>query len=122
MRYTKEFIRSVSQLSFADEYVAIFGHRPPQGKMYCCFHSNTDTPAAKIYGNSLKCFSCQRTYTTFDLLRVHNPQRLAELAGELLAPSIPLDFSKLRHLRVVPYSQLEVSHGVTISLLDSLVE
>lgn len=121
MRYSKDFIASVNQLSFADEYANIFGSKPPQGKMFCCFHTNTDTPAAKIYGNSMKCFSCQRTYRTFDLLRVHNPQRLQELASQLMAVTAPtMDFTSMR-LHVVPYESLDLSKGITLQLLDSLI-
>lgn len=69
-----------SNLSFRDEYKAIFGKELDYGTCYCPFHANTDTKAAKLYGNWLKCYGeCQRSYSVYDLLCKFNPDRLREL-------------------------------------------
>lgn len=69
-----------SNLSFRDEYKAIFGKELDYGTCYCPFHANTDTKAAKLYGNWLKCYGeCQQSYSVYDLLCKFNPDRLREL-------------------------------------------
>lgn len=47
--------------------------------MYCCFHNNVNTPSAKCYGNIIHCFSCNRNYGTYDLLKKYDPKRIDEL-------------------------------------------
>lgn len=69
----------INSLSIRDEYYRIFGKRIPEGKMYCCFHNNTNTPSAKCYGNHIHCFSCNKNYGTYDLLKKYDPQRIDDL-------------------------------------------
>lgn len=74
-------------LSFREEYRLIFGREAPYGNVHCCFHDNVGTPAAKIYGNRLHCFgACGRSYSVYDLLRLHNPGRLREVALSGVVP------------------------------------
>lgn len=78
-------------LSFREEYRSIFGHDAPYGNVHCCFHDNTGTPAAKIYGNVMKCFgACGRTFTVYDLLRRHAPHRLREVESSGVIPESSL--------------------------------
>jgi len=71
-----------SNIPFAIEYERIFG-RVNTGKIFCPFHNNTKTPAAKIYSNGLYCFSCRRLYGTYDLLLKFDKERLDELLKQL---------------------------------------
>lgn len=43
---------------------------PRNGKIYCPFHINTNTPAAKVFEdrNSIYCFTERRHFNVFDLL------------------------------------------------------
>lgn len=50
---------------------------PPNGKVFCPFHHNVNTPAAKVYlseeagnGGRLYCYSERRSYTPFDVIRL----------------------------------------------------
>lgn len=61
-----------SKLKLEDEYREIFGKELPRGKMFCPFHDNKETPAAKRYDNSIVCFSCNKTYRVYDLLCKYN--------------------------------------------------
>lgn len=49
-------------------------HRNYQGKCFCPFHDNTDTPAAHLYknetGTSLMCFAERRVYRPHDIFRL----------------------------------------------------
>lgn len=119
-RYSKEFIDYVNDLSIRDEYFNTFGTTLPTGKFFCLWHHNVNTPAAKVYGNHIKCFSCNRNYTTFDLLRDFNPDRLEHLSRTvLLNVRTPVSRTPL----VIKYpivSELDISHGVTLELLDKI--
>lgn len=68
-----------NNLDIAEEYANIFGKRIPQSKMFCPFHHNTDTPAAKRYGNIIKCFSCNKAYSVYDLLLKYAPERIKQV-------------------------------------------
>lgn len=75
-------------LDIAEEYYAIFGKPIPPGKMYCCFHDNKNTPAAKRYGNVIHCFSCGKSYTVYDLLSRFNPSRIEEIKSSVLLEDV----------------------------------
>jgi hypothetical protein len=49
---------------------------PPSGKVFCPFHHNVNTPAAKVFlseesgnGGRLYCYAERRSYTTFDVIK-----------------------------------------------------
>lgn len=70
-------------------YAAITGHEPGLGKIYCCMHQNSNTPAAKIYGNKLKCFGeCNRLFGAYDLLKRYYPEEIEKVKRTLLLPSV----------------------------------
>ena len=75
------------KLDIADEYQRVFGKPMPNGKFFCPFHHNTNTPAAKRYFNGIKCFSCDKFYTVYDLLKQFNPRRIEEIAGSSVLPN-----------------------------------
>lgn len=71
-----------TNLKFREEYARIFGHAAPYGNLPCPWHQGThaNTPAAKIYGNRLKCFgSCGCSYGVYRLLRDFDPGRIVEI-------------------------------------------
>ena len=73
-----------NNLDIDQEYQRIFGRKIPTGKMYCLWHDNTNTPAAKRYGNVIHCFSCGRNYTVYDLLKKFDPKRIEEIKGTII--------------------------------------
>ena len=62
-----------------------YGEDPPYGKVFCPFHDNTVTPAAKIYSYGLRCFGeCNRVYTSYDLLKRFAPTVLDQILSEVV--------------------------------------
>jgi hypothetical protein len=121
-KYSREFIEYVNNLSIWEEYRNTFGHPLPAGKFFCPFHTNVNTPAAKVYGNHIKCFSCNRNYTVFDLLRAFNPSRLDSLSKSVVAGPDKSQFRPPRVIKVPPLSELDLSKGVTVELLNKIIE
>ena len=74
------------KLDIAEEYQRVFGKAMPKGKFFCPFHTNVNTPAAKRYFNGIKCYSCNKFYTVYDLLKTFNPNRLNEIASSTILP------------------------------------
>lgn len=121
-KYSREFIEYVNNLSIWEEYRNTFGYSLPAGKFFCPFHANVNTPAAKVYGNHIKCFSCNRNYTVFDLLRAFNPSRLDSLSKSVVAGPDKSQFRLPRVIKVPPLSELDLSKGVTVELLNKIIE
>lgn len=122
MRYNKDFIDFVKSISIEDAYEEVFGQRPPAGKFFCPFHHNVNTPAAKVYGNSIKCFSCNRSYSTFDLYYKFMPEKLSYLAKHSPVKTT-FNVSQQRSLKAIKYLPFKPSCSdlhPTIELLDSL--
>lgn len=69
-------------IDFAETYQRMFNKDIRYGKCFCPFHENTDTPAAKYYeeSNTIYCFSCQRIYSSYDLLLAYAPDKINEIA------------------------------------------
>ena len=89
-------------LSIDTEYRRIFGKNIPSGKFFCPFHVNTNTPAAKRYFNGIKCFSCNRFYTVYDLLYAYDRKRLDDLKGSaVIEPVERQDRQQQRRIRIV---------------------
>lgn len=118
-KYSKEFIQYVNGLSLEEEYYRIFG-REAVGKIMCPFHPNENTPAAKVYDNRIKCFVCQRSYGVFSLLSRYDPGRLEELAHSASIQGMPSSERKAP-LRIPPLSSLDFSKGLTVELLDQII-
>jgi hypothetical protein len=76
--------------SVEDLYEAVTGRKPGVGKVYCPFHKNTNTPAAKIYGNVLKCFGeCNRVYGAYDFLKSFYPEEINKIKRTILLSEPP---------------------------------
>lgn len=65
-----------NNLPIEDYLVELGVDIPPNGKCFCPFHYNVNTPAAKVYtsedsgnGGRLYCYSERRSYTTFDVIK-----------------------------------------------------
>lgn len=82
MNKVAEYINN--NLRIEDEYRRIFGRSMPTGKFFCPFHVNTNTPAAKHYFNGIKCFSCNKFYTVYDLLYAYDKQRIEDIKGSVV--------------------------------------
>lgn len=98
-----------SNLSFREEYRAVFGVDPPYGNLPCPWHQGTTaaTPAAKIYGNVCHCFgSCNRNYDVYDFLRKFNPQKLRSVAMSGVVPEERLSLSFRPTSRGFSYKRL----------------
>ena len=120
--YSREFVEYVAGLSIQEEYRNTFGEDIPRGKFFCPWHYNVNTPAAKVYNNRIKCFSCNRSYSTFDLLRDFNPERLSELQRRVTpTPSFEVTVRPHR-IEVPPLEELDVSSGITVDLLNTITE
>ena len=92
-------------LSIDTEYRRIFGRELPSGKFFCPFHVNTNTPAAKRYFNGIKCFSCNRFYTVYDLLYAYDRQRLDNLKGSMvIEPVKTTTLQQQRRIKIVEYN------------------
>lgn len=97
MKYNPKLAQYVNQnFSFVEEYKRIFGKVPPTGKMFCPFHDNKNTPAAKIYDNSLKCFGvCGRMFSVYDLLVKFDPELLTKVEAQNVLPGVVANQRKL---------------------------
>lgn len=80
----------IDGMSFADEYYRVFG-RKVYGHIYCPFHKNDNTPAAKYYEdtNNCYCFVCKRFYGTYDLMKSYEPERIEEIKGSIVIDDVP---------------------------------
>ena len=75
--------------------------------MFCPFHSNTNSPAAKLYGNSMKCFSYARWYNVSDLLKTFNLEKYESIKTSKLITRNRVDCNK--PLAFIPRAQLDIS-------------
>lgn len=119
-RFSREFVDYVASLSIQDEYRNTFGSDLPRGKFFCPWHYNVNTPAAKVYNNRIKCFSCNKSYSTFDLLRDFNPERLTELQKKVTPPPAIDPPKRARRLSYPKLSELDLSSGITVELLNTI--
>ena len=91
-------------LNIDTEYKRIFGRDIPSGKFFCPFHVNTNTPAAKRYFNGIKCFSCNRFYTVYDLLYAYDKKRLDDLKGSVvIEPAKQTTLQQQKRVKTVEY-------------------
>lgn len=76
-------------LSLDEEWYRVFGTTIPEGKIFCPFHQNVNTPSAKRYGNGIKCFGyCQHYYTLYEFLKKFNPDRIEEIKKTVILPEV----------------------------------
>ena len=91
MGYNKGIREYIKSISISEEYRRLFGKDLPEGKFFCPFHHNTNTPAAKVYGNAIKCFSCNKSYSTWDLLWEFDRSRIDEIAKQVFPSTSRVD-------------------------------
>lgn len=111
-------------IPFEDEYSALFGGEIGYGNIFCPFHENNNTPSAKFYSDSnvVYCFSCQRTYTTYDLLERFNPNRLRDIAETTsITDEVYNDAKKVDPI-CVDYRQynsaIDLAESIKVKLMD----
>nr|DAG99857.1 MAG TPA: hypothetical protein [Herelleviridae sp.] len=94
-------------------YAAVTGREPGFGKCYCIFHQNTDTPAAKIYGNKLKCFGeCNRLFGSYDILKRYFPEEIEKIKQSLRIPDIQEKRVK-KTLKTISRQDLDLSSPIS---------
>lgn len=114
----KEYVNGT--LSIDAEYKRIFGKNLPSGKFFCPFHVNTNTPAAKRYFNGIKCFSCNRFYTVYDLLFAYDKKRLEDLKGSMvIEPVTPTVLQQQKRIRIVEYNPNERMSDILSRILTA---
>ena len=91
MRKIADYINN--HLDIGEEYRRIFNKEMPNGKFFCPFHENVNTPSAKRYGNRIKCFGlCGRWYSVYDLLKHFNLSRIDEISSTVIVdPALKLN-------------------------------
>lgn len=89
-------------LSIDEEYYEVFAKQLPNGKMFCPFHDNHNTPAAKKYGNGIKCFGqCNRYFSVYDFIKRFNPNKINEVKQSVLLPRTLEESSKIKRIPVI---------------------
>lgn len=106
-----------NNLDIGEEYSLVFGKSIPTGKMFCLWHNNINTPAAKRYGNIIKCFgTCNKAFSVYDLLTKFNPERLTQLKETLVLNDVDNEEKK-------PFCLMVVNRNKPISsILNSILE
>lgn len=80
--------------SIVEELQNYTSFRPSQGKVFCPFHHNVNTPAAKLYNNRLKCFGeCNRMFGVYDVWKRWDPKRIDEVKSKVFVPTAPIEKS-----------------------------
>lgn len=101
-----KLIDYINNLPLGSYYSQIFGEELPIGKFFCPFHHNVNTPAAKVYGNVIHCFSCNKNYTTYDLLKRYYPQEISRINKEVILPQNPRVVNS--NLRLIPIDRTNI--------------
>lgn len=107
-------------LSIDTEYRRIFNKDMPSGKFFCPFHVNTNTPAAKHYYNGIKCFSCNKFYTVYDLLYVYDKKRLDDLKGSMIIE--PIKTTTLQQHKKIKIIDYDINSNIADILNKILTE
>lgn len=107
-------------LSIDAEYRRIFNKDMPSGKFFCPFHVNTNTPAAKHYFNGIKCFSCNKFYTVYDLLYVYDKKRLDDLKGSMIIE--PIKTTVLQQHKKIKIIDYDINSNIADILNKILTE
>lgn len=110
-----------NDLDIGEEYQKIFGRPIPDGKFFCPFHPNVNTPAAKRYFNGIKCYSCNRFYTVYDLLKAFNPQKIEEIAGSSVLQSKTnfVTFAEKEKINVIRYDDNDSIENILNQILQA---
>lgn len=102
-------------LDIRAEYERIFQKKIPSGKMFCPFHNNVNTPAAKCYGNVIHCFVCDKSYTVYDLLSMYDSSYLKTINETVILADVVKESS---HFVIANYDRLTPLK----SFLDTIVK
>lgn len=110
-----------NNLDISEEYQKIFGRPIPDGKFFCPFHPNVNTPAAKKYFNGIKCYSCNKFYTVYDLLKAFNPKKIEEIAGSSVLESKYnfVTFAEKEKINIVNYDANEGIENIINQILKA---
>lgn len=104
VRSVKEVLNS--NFTFADLSPRFVNVDSTTGNIFCPFHENHETPAAKMYWNEpkqiwvLHCFACHRNYTAFDYVNIILCDRYKRYKN-------PLEFLKKNMDLSLMYMQIE---------------
>lgn len=120
MRYNKKLADYVNQTyDIRSIYQSITGRKPGSGKVFCPVHNNHNTPAAKIYGNNLKCFGiCNCIYTPYDLLVRFYPDELKKIESSIVLPESEQSNKKFSFIQ---RDKLDLSKPL-VEILKEIVE
>lgn len=108
-------------LDIADEYQLAFGKPIPNGKFFCPFHTNVNTPAAKRYFNGIKCYSCNRFYSVYDLLKTFNPNRIEQIATSEVLPTYNdnVGYIEKERINIIQYDANDSMENILSKILQS---
>lgn len=113
MKYNRKLADYVDKnYDIRDLYEQVTGRKPGTGKCMCPFHHNVNTPAAKIYGNTLKCFGvCNKLYSVFDFLNTFFPQELEHISRSVILPEVTTKESKFS---IIPRDKLDLNQPLSV--------
>ena len=120
VQYDWRVLREVinHNFTFADLSKRFEGVDSSTGNIFCPFHDNTETPAAKMYWDEereiwiLHCFGeCHRNYTAYDYVNLILCQKYGKYQS-------PYQFLKLRMPSTQLGSQLEI-HQKQVALMEA---
>ena len=109
-------------LDIDTEYQRIFGKPIPSGKFFCPFHTNVNTPAAKRYFNGIKCYSCNKFYSVYDLLKAFNPQRISDIASSSILPTSfktnNVTFAEKEKVNIIQYDSNDTIQNIINQIIQ----
>ena len=110
-----------NDLDISEEYQKIFGKPIPDGKFFCPFHPNVNTPAAKRYFNGIKCYSCNKFYTVYDLLKAFNPKKIEDIAGSSVLQTKQnfVTFAEKEKINVIRYDDNDSIENILNQILNA---
>lgn len=120
MKFNRKLAGYVNQTyEIRSIYKAITGREPGNGKVFCPMHDNHNTPAAKIYGNNLKCFGvCNCIYTPYDLLRRFFPEDLQRIETSIVLPETE---EQKQNFSYIPRESLDLTKPLVV-LIKEVIE
>ena len=102
-----------SNYDIRELYYKVTGHKAGNGKVFCPFHHNVNTPAAKIYENTMMCFgSCHKLYKPYDFLSKFFPDELKKVKETIIIP----DSKSVSNNKFIMLSQFDLNNGLYFSL------
>ena len=86
------------------------GRVSTNGKVFCPFHHNVNTPAAKIYDeiNIMKCFACNKSYTAYDFVVNYDSVLLDKIKSTIILPETGYDTRKINLVDIQGKSLIQI--------------